>query len=70
MVLPDAVEELKKCFRAVKVLEYRQYNGKDMAVVKVYSGSSKFNTKEMSVLIDKALQIASEYGISIDISEL
>lgn len=70
MVLPDAVEELKKCFRAVKVMEYRNYNGKNMAVVKVWIGSSKYNTKEMSILIDKALQVAAEYGISIDTSEL
>lgn len=69
MVLSETVEELKKVFRAVKILEYREYNGKQMAVIKAYIGSSKFNTKEMSVLIDKAIQVASENGIAIDIDD-
>lgn len=69
MVLPETVEELKKVFRAVKILEYREYNGKQMAVIKAYIGSSKFNTKEMSILIDKAMQVASENGIAIDIND-
>lgn len=70
MVLPETLEQLKKVFRAVKVLEYREYNGKQMAVVKAYIGSSKFNTKEMSLLIDKAIQVASENGIDIDLTDL
>ena len=67
LVLPEAIEKLKQNFRAVKTLEYRDYNGKQMAVVKVFYGSSKFNTKEMSILIDKALQIASELGIVVEL---
>lgn len=70
MVLPETLDQLKKVFRAVKVLEYREYNGKQMAVIKAYIGSSKFNTKEMSLLIDKAIQMASENGITIDMTEL
>lgn len=69
LVLPETIEHLKKVFRVVKILEYRDYNNKQMAVVKAWIGSSKYNTKEMSLLIDKALQIASEYNISIDTSE-
>jgi len=69
LVLPETIEELKKVFRAVKVLEYRDYNGKQMAVVKAYIGSSKFNTKEMKKLIDKALQMASENNIVIEMED-
>ena len=69
LVLPEAIEHLKKVFRAVKVLEYRDYNGKQMAVIKAWIGSSKFNTKEMSLLIDKALQVASENNILIEFEE-
>ena len=69
LVLPETIEELKKVFRAVKVLEYRDYNGKQMAVIKAYIGSSKFNTKEMKKLIDKALQMASENNITIEMED-
>lgn len=69
LVLPETIEELKKVFRAVKVLEYRDYNGKQMAVIKAYIGSSKFNTKEMKKLIDKALQMASENNIVIEMED-
>lgn len=69
LVLPETIEELKKVFRAVKVLEYRDYNGKQMAVIKAYIGSSKFNTKEMKKLIDKALQMASENNIVVELIE-
>lgn len=69
LVLPETIEELKKVFRAVKVLEYRDYNGKQMAVIKAYIGSSKFNTKEMKKLIDKALQMASENNIAIEMED-
>ena len=70
LVLPETIEALKKVFRAVKILEYRDYNGKEMAVVKGWIGSSKFNTKEMSLLIDQAIKIAVENGVTIDTSEL
>lgn len=69
LVLPETIEALKKVFRAVKVLEYRDYNGKQMAVIKAYIGSSKFNTKEMKKLINKALQMASENNIVVELIE-
>lgn len=66
LVLPETITSLKKVFRAVKVLEFRDYNGKEMAVVKVWMGSSKYNSKEMSRLIDTAIKMASENGVNID----
>lgn len=65
MCLPEALEDIKKCFRAVKICEMREYNGKQMAVIKCYIGSSKFNTKEMAELIEYFIRLASELGIAI-----
>lgn len=65
MCLPEAIEEVKKCFRAVKICETREYNGKNMAVLKCYIGSSKYNSKEMTELIDYFIRLASEWGIVI-----
>lgn len=69
MCLPEAIEEVKKCFRAVRICEMREYNGKEMAVLKCYIGSSKFDTKEMKFLIDYFIRLASELDISIDYEE-
>lgn len=69
MCLPEAIEDVKKCFRAVKICETREYNGKQMAVVKCYIGSSKFDTKEMKELIDYFIRLAGEIGIIIDYNE-
>ena len=52
MALPDAEERLKSAFRFVKKVEEREYNGKPMNVYQCFYGSSTFNTKEMTVLID------------------
>lgn len=52
MALPQAEERLKEVFRAVQKIEKRTVNGKEMVVFKCYYGSSTFNTKEMTVLID------------------
>lgn len=63
MVLPQALDLLKKQFRATKVVENRVYNDVDMLMVKVFYGSSTFTTKEMGQLIDITLNYASEYDI-------
>jgi hypothetical protein len=41
-------------------------NGKETAGYWVYYGSSKFNTKEMTELIEIALDLASELGVEDD----
>lgn len=67
LVLPDAIPMLEGQMRAVQRLhQTREVNGKDMEAVKCYYGSSKMSTKEMNVLIDKAIEIAEGYGINTD----
>lgn len=65
MILPEALESIEQSFRAVKVYQKRYYNGKEMLVVKVFIGSSKFDTEEMTRLIEYFMRIASEFGIFI-----
>lgn len=55
--------ELKKSFRAVKFIRMQEVNGKECYVYKVYIGSSKLDTKEMSELLDIVLNICGELGI-------
>jgi len=64
-VLPKAVHILKDSFRAVMEVpnSKRTENGKETVGYWVYYGSSKFNTKEMSELIELALDLAMEVGI-------
>jgi chitinase len=66
--LEQAVNILKDSFRAViEVPNSRKIeNGKETVGYWVYYGSSKFDTKEMTELIDIALDTATEVGIDID----
>ena len=64
--LPQIEKILKEQFRAVKKLDEFDYNGQTFASFKVYYGSSKMNTKEMSLLIETVLDMAAEEGIQID----
>lgn len=59
----EMAEDLRKSFRGVKFIRMQEVNGKDCYVYKVYIGSSKMNTKEMTELLDTTLQICGEYGI-------
>ena len=61
----DLEKELKKSFRGVKFIRMQEVNGKDCYVYKVYIGSSKMNTNEMTNLIDMAMSICTEYGIEV-----
>lgn len=60
----EMAEQLRKSFRGVRFVRMQEVNGKDCYVYKVYIGSSKMNTKEMTELIDCCLQICAEYGIA------
>ena len=65
-ILKEAKHILDDNFRAViEVPKSRRIepNGNETVGFWVYHGSSKFNTKEMSELIDVALDICSEHGI-------
>ena len=59
----DMEDELRKCFRGVRFMRKQDVNGKACNVYKVYLGSSKMDTKEMTELIDICLQICGELGI-------
>lgn len=60
-------EDLRKCFRGVKFMRTANVNGKDCNIYKVYLGSSKMNTKEMTELLDITLQICAELGIETEL---
>ena len=72
LVMPEIIDELKKVFRAVKIMEYRTHNNAktnqdvQVAVVKAWIGSSKFNTLEMKKLIDYVINLAEELGLNVD----
>lgn len=70
MALPETKEELLKVFRAIRTIEYREYNNKKMAVMKCFYGSSKMNTKEMTNLINTIKDYAAELDIYINEEEL
>ena len=62
-VLEDALELVKRNFRACKVIEHRIVNGKDTVMVKVWDGQSNFNKEEMSALIEVTLDYAEQVGV-------
>ena len=59
----DMEDELRKCFRGVRFVRKQEVNGKECNIYKVYIGSSKMNTKEMTELLDITLQLCGELGI-------
>lgn len=59
----DMEDELRKCFRGVRFVRTQEVNGKECNIYKVYIGSSKMNTKEMTELLDIVLQLCTELGI-------
>lgn len=59
----DMEDELRECFRGVRFIRKQEVNGNDCNIYKVYIGSSKMSTKEMTELLDITLQICAELGI-------
>jgi hypothetical protein len=59
----DMEDALRKCFRGVMFIRKQEVNGKECNIYKVYIGSSKMNTKEMTELLDITLEICAELGI-------
>lgn len=62
-VLPEAEQLLKESFRAVKLMNQFEHNNRTFNQYKVYYGSSKMDTKEMTLLLETVLDMASEVGI-------
>lgn len=64
--IPEVEDELKKNFRAVRVLRPELVNGQKRIIYRCFSGSSKMNTKEMKAIIDVLISWAEELGIETD----
>ncbi len=63
LALPTVEPSLRKMFRAIRIMGERDVNGKTLTVYQVFCGSSKFNTKEMTMLIEAVLDKLAEFGI-------
>lgn len=59
----EVENELKKNFRAVKVVRPTLEKGKEYIIYKCFVGSSKLDTKEMKKLLDIIIAWADELGI-------
>lgn len=60
-VLAIAENDLKKCFRLVKLIKYD--TNKDYAYFQCYYGSSTFTTEEMNKLLDTTIRWCNELNI-------
>ena len=60
-VLAIAENDLKKCFRVVKLIKYD--TNKDYAYFQCYYGSSTFSTEEMNKLLDTTISWCNELNI-------
>lgn len=67
--LADAENSLKTIYRAVKTYgTFLTDKNVELVRYKCYLGSSKFNSKEMTSLIDYLLCVANELGIYIEVN--
>lgn len=62
----EAVDDFKALVRHIRVLDTYLDGEQEKATVEVFYGSSTFNTKQMSKLIDTAIWYASQIGIETD----
>lgn len=64
LALPETENELRKSFRAIRNMGIqREVNGKTLTMYQYFIGSSKFNTKEMTELIEAVLNKLVELGV-------
>lgn len=63
----DMEDALRKSFRGVKFIRMQEVNSRDCYVYKVYLGSSKMDTKEMTELLDITFHLCSELGIPTEV---
>lgn len=63
-VLPEAENILREQFRAIRLMNSFEHNGRTFNSYKVYYGSSKMNTQEMTLLIETVMDMAAECGIN------
>lgn len=62
-VLPEAERLLKESFRAIKLMNTFKYNDKVFNCYKTYYGSSKMDSKEMTLLLETVFDMAAELEI-------
>lgn len=60
---PETEDELRRTFRGVKFIRQQEVNNTLFNIYKVYLGSSKMTTKEMTELLDITIQLCSELRI-------
>ncbi len=64
-IIEEAIPELKKAFRIVEPLYKLKIEDGELVLCECYHGSSSFNTKEMTELIETSLEWASNCEIDI-----
>lgn len=67
--IPEAVEDIKKQWREVEDIGPHTVNGTEMRQLLCYFGSSTYNTKEFSVLLDDVIEDIKELGLEAPTSE-
>lgn len=71
MLAPSETEAtLKKSFRVVRKRGTREVNGKTLTIFQFWLGSSKFDTEQMTELIELALNRCADLGIADSETEL
>jgi hypothetical protein len=63
LALPEAEPMLRKSFRVVRKIGEREVNGKTLNMYQYFIGSSKYDTKEMTELIEAVLDKLAELGV-------
>lgn len=61
---PETEDSLRKIFRGVKFIRQQEVDEKIFNVYKVYLGSSKMTSKEMTELLEITIQLCSELRIA------
>ena len=63
---PEAESELRKNFRAVRVVRPTEEKGKKFIIYKCFIGTSKMDTKQMNKVLDVIIAWAEKLGIETD----
>lgn len=70
LILPEALEGLKKIYREIEELgDYKTQKGQMLRQVRVYYGSHTYNTEEMKNLLEGTLSEMAELGIKPRLSK-
>ena len=69
VIKPEAVEELKRQWREIKVVGDTLVNGEPMKQVLCFFGSSTYNSKEFSQLLDGVISDMKDLGLEPPMSD-